>query len=234
MESPITQAGFRDLVIEALAAAGMPVFMIRPTERIDLGSGDRLVRLDMVRHESRSPFTCALVVEWVWNSLVQARVQTCEEDVLATMFGNEEVLPDTEPLYLRIDVTFVAAAGMEAALAMPTEAAWRSWWTAVEHNMGSLLPSEFVELEDGRTAVNACRLKPEVEMDTDTDGHLILSCLKLRAWSIVEIPRAFDDSDKEDPDPHDEIEDLTERIASALNAWEHCLAQLRPEGLRPS
>jgi hypothetical protein len=56
----------------------------------------------------------------------------------------------------------------------------------------------------------------------------MLEGVELSAWQAVEVPRIFDDPDREpDPGPEEELAALFGRTRGALSAWMQALDHLR-------
>ena len=56
----------------------------------------------------------------------------------------------------------------------------------------------------------------------------MLEVVELSAWQAVEVPRIFDDPDREpDPGPEEELAALFGRTRGALSAWMQALDHLR-------
>jgi hypothetical protein len=225
----------RDTMLEALRQEGLFLHPLECKERLDLATGERIIMLSIPDLASKgSKIHCSAIIEWIWDTLTQARVHTCEEDVLSTLFDQSAVLPPSQPIEIRVDVTLVAAPEWGADMSMPSGEAWHAWWTNVERQVGPCFPHEIVEQEDGHDALYSSRFKPRVELEADSGGHLTLGRLELQAWTILRIPRRFDDPDQEDPSCAEQLVDLAAHISNARRAWKDCLEELRPEGLRPS
>jgi hypothetical protein len=58
------------------------------------------------------------------------------------------------------------------------------------------------------------------------DGQLNLESMTFKAWQSIQLPRQWDDPEKRDPSPVDELRNFANRIARAMNAMEDGMAHL--------
>jgi len=68
---------------------------------------------------------------------------------------------------------------------------------------------------------------PEAELRCDPDGRLYLTGVHLSAWQSIDLPRQWDNPDREPDDwPEVELADFIERVRRALQEWEGGLVHL--------
>jgi hypothetical protein len=59
-------------------------------------------------------------------------------------------------------------------------------------------------------------------------GELKLEGVEVSAWQAIELPRLWDDSDREpDPHPHVHLVAMFERVRAALHGWMEAMDHLR-------
>jgi len=217
--------------LRTLAAAHLQMLSF-PTETIVLRTMARAyndyVSLGMPFRASR--FTITAELRWEWDALSSARSETVEEDMLMQLLGDERRDTPTEPPWLRVDVVLHATRPLGEPLPMPSPAAWRRWAAEVRSRLEKLLPSRY-EREDGSLPVLSWRGEPEARLICQIDGNLALAAVELPAWQGVILPRQWDNPDRawEDELPDEQLTDLFQRLAQALQAWEASLRHLQGE-----
>lgn len=74
---------------------------------------------------------------------------------------------------------------------------------------------------------------PTVDVECGPDGELRFGGVKLAAFQMIELPRQWDDPERE-PDEHParQLRELLGRVRSALHAWMESLDVLRDTGER--
>jgi hypothetical protein len=219
---------FRTLLHEALGGAGLMPFSIRPTETIDLGCMSRRYSVIVYLSERRQtePFAVTATVEWEWDAALAARSATTEEDVLEELLGRDGYYLVTEQPWLRVDATLHATLPGDSPLAMPDGETWRRWVAEVTGQIGPLLPTESEEYRDGLRVLSS-RSEPEGEFRCGSDGQLWLTGVALPAWQGIDLPRQWDNSDREvDEEPDAQLADFAMRVRRALEEWESLLQYL--------
>lgn len=150
------------------------------------------------------------------------------------LLGRDRNHYDTEQPWLRIDVTLRASLPMDSPMPRPRTSAWQRWVTDVTDRLAPLLPKEVEEEEGDLIPLSWCG-EPTAQFQCDPDGRLHLSSVELSAWQRIDLPREWDDPDREqDPEPNAQLVDLAGRVREALHAWEDCLRHLQsPTANRP-
>lgn len=220
---------FRTLLHEALGGAGLMPFSIRPTETIDLGCMSRRYSVIVYLSERRQtePFAVTATVEWEWDAALAARSATTEEDLLTELLGRDGYYLVTEPPWLRVEVTLSAALPWDAPLPMPNGDAWRRWAAEVTERLSLLLPTESEEHEHGLRVLSS-RSEPEGRFRCGPDGQLWLTRVELSAWQGIDLPRQWDNPDREmDEEPDAQLGDWAGRVRRALEEWEGALRYLQ-------
>jgi hypothetical protein len=124
---------------------------------------------------------------------------------------------------------------LDSPLPMPRADAWRRWAAEVAARLSPLLPIDCTEaeypVEDGyRSRVLSARDEPEARLRCDPDGRLYLTGVYLPAWQGIDLPRQWDNSDREPDDwPDDDLADFAARVRRALQEWEECLGCLHQQ-----
>ena len=145
--------------------------------------------------------------------------------MLSQLLGREESLEiETDRPWLRVDIKLSAAAPYDKPLPMPSKAAWARWVREAMGRMETIepvIPEDNVrEADDGRLEILAWRGEPVVKAICGADGELKLESVQLSAWQAIELPRQWDDSEREpDEHPHQQLREMFQRVRSALHAW---------------
>jgi hypothetical protein len=222
---------FRSAWQTALTAAHLQTLSF-PTETIVLRTMARAyknyVSLGMLFPASR--FTISAELSWEWDALMSARSETVEEDMLMQLLGDEPWDTSTEPPWLRVDVVLHATRPLNEPMPMPSPPAWRHWVAQVRSRIEDLLPSRH-EAEDGSPPGLSWRGEPEARLICQLDGELALAAVELPAWQGIILPRQWDNADRawNEEAPDEQLSDLFQRVARALQIWEASLHDLQAQ-----
>ena len=224
----------RDAWRRALAESRLSILGFED-EAIDLHSMGRCfkVHVEPQGGQRSEPFFVAATLSWQWTALQTMRGQLCEEDVLTALLGRRASHTDTARPWLRVDVTLRAHVQRERALPMPGKAAWSRWAREALGRLEGverLLPAEVAEEDaDGGVAVLAWQDAPAVHLVCSPAGELRLHAVELSAWQAVDLPRRWDDADREhDERPDGQLAGLLARVRASLFAWMDVLDHLLP------
>jgi hypothetical protein len=221
---------FRAIWYEALNEAGMRPYLFPPTEMVELGNMSRTYQVyaHLTPLREVKPFHVSARLRWTWDALQAARAATTEEDLMAELLGEDERHKDNEQPWLRLAVTLSATLPWGSPLPLPEPSAWRDWLVDVKERLDPLLSTEW-EARDERIAVFASRSEPEAEVQPAADGRLSLTGVNLSAWEGINLPRQWDDPNREpDEDPYDQLADFVERVLEAMDEWNQSLVHLLP------
>ncbi|MBU0493427.1 MAG: hypothetical protein KKA73_12010 [Chloroflexi bacterium] len=213
---------------EALDAAGLLALSLPPTETIDLQWSSRTYHIVVApgRRPAAGPFHVTALLDWSWDAALAARTTTTEEDLLIELFGRGGYYLNTEPPWLRVSVTLHATLLPDHLRPLPAPGDWARWAAAVAERLTPLLPITGEEDEYG-LRVHSSRREPEASVQCGSDGRLLLIGVKLAAWQGIELPRQWDDPDREsDADVDLELAEFLDRVSTALREWEGCLVHL--------
>ena len=229
---------FRTIWHEALDEAGLLPFPPWPSEAVDLRWMSRTYSIHVsLRSVHRAgPFGINAGLSWKWSAALAARSATTEEDLLMELLGRDGYYLVTEQPWLRVDLTLRATLPLDSPLPMPGADAWRRWAAEVAARLPPLLPIDCADTEDpfedgpGLRVLSA-RDEPEARLRCDPDGRMYLTGVYLSAWQGIDLPRQWDNSDREPDDwPNDDLADFAARVRRALQEWEECLGCLhQPE-----
>ena len=179
------------------------------------------------------PFHVTATLSWEWDAALAARSATTEEDLLIDVLGQDGYYLVTERPWLRIDVTLNAMLPADSPIPMPDGSAWRRWAAKVKARLAPLLPIESVDAgrpfdEEYDRRILSSRSEPAAGLRCDPDtGRLYLTGVELSAWQGIDLPRQWNNPDRElDPWPDSQLADFAGRVHEALLVWEECLGYL--------
>jgi hypothetical protein len=222
---------FRTLWHEALDAAGLLPHPLWPTETLDVHRMSRAYSLLVSLGDGRGtePFYTTANLEWQWDASHSARSATTEEDLLMEVLGRDGYYLATETPWLRIGATLNATLPWDSPLPLPDPETWRRWVADVLSQLSPVLPVRTEENLHGLKVLSA-QGDPEAKLRCDPNGDLYLNGVYLSAWQSVNLPRQWDNPDRE-PDewPERSLADFAERVRRALQEWEDCLVHLLPQ-----
>lgn len=232
--APVNYDAFKSAFLAALAESGLPTMGPPPhAETLDLRSTDREVKVyvePIGAHDRRQggPFHVSGTISWRWDALLTARTRTNEEDMLREILGHDRMETKTESPWIRVDVKLRAGPESVKPLPMPTPQRWAAWAkeavTRLER-VEPLVTEDMVE-EDG--SILAWLGDPEIKATCDASGVLRLRDVSIAGFEILNVPRRWDDPDREeDAHPHDRLVLLCKRVKAALYAWGEVTDHLR-------
>ena len=219
---------FTDLWLEALRQARFPsLHLLHPSETIDSHSMNRTYRAYLWWPETPDTklFSVTAEISWEWGALLSARFETTEEDMLMQIYGDFGIHEDSEPPWLRIDVTLRASISLDRRFPLPLLENWQRWVEKVSLELEPILPGGR-ESEDENQDSLAWRGMPEAVITFDPQGHTFLQRVSLKTWQGITLPRQWDDPEKADPIPDQQLFQFAMRIRRALEVWQESLAYL--------
>jgi hypothetical protein len=97
----------------------------------------------------------------------------------------------------------------------------------VKARLSRFLPIESEEDDHGLVVLSS-RSKPAARLSCDpSNGQLYLTRVELSAWQRIDLPRQWDNPDREpDPWPEAQLADFAGRVREALLVWEDCVGYL--------
>ena len=166
-------------------------------------------------------------LSWEWDAALAARSAATEEDLLIEVLGQDSYYLVTQRPWLRVDVTLCASLPVDSPIPMPDSSAWRRWAAEVVSRLSPLLPIESEEDDHGLVVLSS-RSNPAARLRCDpNNGELHLTRVELSAWQGIDLPRQWDNPDREpDPWPEAQLADFAGRARQALLVWEDCLGRL--------
>ena len=144
------------------------------------------------------------------------------------LLGRDGYYLVTEQPWLRVDIILRATLPMDAPMSMPDAGVWRRWAAEVTTRPAPFLPVGGGEVDQGEPAL-CWRGEPTARLQCDPDdGQLYLSGVELSAWQGIDLPRQWDNPDRQpDPWPEAQLAEFAERVRRVLQVWEECLGLLR-------
>lgn len=113
---------------------------------------------------------------------------------------------------------------------MPEAGEWRRWAREVVGRLAPLLPNQSRKEKDGLVALS-WRGEPVAQVGCGSDGRLYLTRVELSAWQRIDLPRQWDDPERErDDDPDAQLADFAGRVHEALIEWGACVRHLQSPG----
>jgi hypothetical protein len=229
---------FKAAFCRALDEAGIPV-MGSTDENLDLRSMDRRyeVCIEPVGPQDVEPWFVSGKICWNWGSVHTARTASREEDMLVELFGREDAHEmDTRKPALRVDVEMQANLPWGKAIPMPKPHVWASWADEVMTRLEEIervVPEETSrETSDGMLEILAWQGEPIARVLIAPGGELKLEAIKVTAFQMLELPRIFDDPDRDDDHPRDQLVALFKRVKAAMHAWKDGIDHLRLPGTK--
>jgi len=227
---------FKAAFMSALRESGLPMIGLTPEEVLGLRSADRTLTLGVepIDRDMARPFHIAATISFRWDALQTARTATCEEGLLVELLGREGANDiETERPWLRVDIKLRAGLEWGKGIPMPAALTWAKWSKEALERLENIEPlvSEDVvrETEDGHHAVLAWQGDPELKVTCNALGELRLESISVSAFQGIDLPRTWDDPEREpDDDPHEQLTAMFERVRAALYAWGEVMDHLRP------
>lgn len=227
---------FRAAWDRALAASRLTP-MLEPVERIEVHDLDRSykVRVGPFAPLDARPFHVTALLSWQWDVLKSARTVMTEEDLYMQLSGRDIYNQfDTAPSWLRVDIVLSANLPLGEPIPMPAQPRVASWLREVTARLEQyepLLADETVHAADDR-GPDALAWKGDqtFKVSCNAQGELLLEGVHLAAWQLVALPRCWDDPDRSDPPPDDQLARLFARINARALGWVDCLDHLASSG----
>ena len=219
---------FKAAFLQSLRESRLPTIGSSPNEEVlDLHSTDRTVTVyvEPIDRDIGGRFHVRGVVSWRWDALQAARTRSTEEDLLTELLGREGSHDvETGRPWLRVDIKLRAGLEYGKSIAMPSAATWQKWGEEALgrlENVERLVDEEVTrELPDGNLAILAWQGDPEIKVTCDHLGELRLHSISVSAFQGIDLPRRWDDSEREpDDEPHDQLAKMFKRVKAALHAW---------------
>jgi hypothetical protein len=237
MDAQMNYEGFKSAWDFALQSSGLPT--IGPAaETIDIRAMSRhyCLHLEPPGRHDNEPFHISATLEFEWGALQTARTYVPEEDVLTAMLGRESAHEiETEQPWLRVDVKLTASLPWGKAIPMPAAKVWREWArevTARLERIEPLVPEETVrEGKDGALEVLAWKGDPELHVICNDEGALSFESVEIHGWQSIVLPRHWDDSEREDKGPEEQLGQMFTRLRKAIGARMESVDHLRPVGI---
>ena len=225
---------FRRIWEDALREAALPVFGFS-RETLDVRSMDRTFQIyvEPVGCQDAPPFTVTADLSWRWNALLSARTASTEEDLLTELLGRQAAVGiETDRPAMRLDVVLAATLPYGKSRPLPSESTWKKWVMEVRERLESIEPILSPEMTregaHGRLEVLGWQGLPTVDVECGPEGELCFGGVKLAAFQMIELPRQWDDREREsDEYPARQLRELLGRVRSALHAWMESLDLLR-------
>jgi len=200
------------------------------SESVDLRSMDRTYRVyhHWIEKDEPKLFHVSAEITWVWNALLSARFATTEEDMLMDIYGDFGTHEDTAPPWLRMDIVLNASTPYGSDVPLPLLTNWQKWVEEVNATVNPILADEeFWERENPSSY--AWLGEPEAKISFGPQGQTYLQHVSLESWQGITLPRHWDNPDKVDPDPGEQLVKLAAKIQDALGFWRESLLFLIDE-----
>jgi hypothetical protein len=237
---------FRERFQDALREARIfSPHLHRPAETLDTSQMSR--RWEIYLHRSTSqnsePFHISTKVSFDWDAVNAARAATCEEDLLTELIGRKQRYPKTQQPWTRVDIALYATLPYGSTAPMPDSLLFGPWTSSVGKKLDKLL-AKSKERKGQIVAVTGGGSEVVVEACSSPDGTLFLRGVSVSGFSLIRIPRVWDDPVRRsaEKDIDEELTQLAGRFEAAINEWTRGILQLAswirysppPPGTRPA
>lgn len=227
---------FLSAFMSALEESRLHTIGLVPEEALGLHSADRTctIGVEPFDREIGTPFHIAATISFRWDPIQTARSATCEEDLLAELLGREEGPGmETRRPSLRVDIKLRAGLPWGKGIPMPPAATWVLWGREALGRLEEIEPlvSEDVvrERPGEHDAILAWQGDPEIKVTCNALGELRLESISVSAFQAIELPRKWDDPEREPDDgPSEQLRAMFARVRAALYAWGEVMDHLRP------
>jgi len=216
---------FRDLWHRVLQEAHFPItHPLHPEEWIDANSMDRTYRVYLYWPDiSKSkPFTVTAEIGWRWDALLSARFATTEEDLLMQIFGDFGLHEDTQPPWLKFDLTLHATIPLNTYFPVPSAEKWRHWVKEGNQHLDTL----FSTVKESRLPPRSWHGEPQAEIAFDIQGEPFLQGVEVKAWRGIYLARQWDDPEKWDEEPDEPLYNFAAQLKQVLSFWQESLVLL--------
>lgn len=231
---PVHYEDFKAEWETVLRASGLPTIGVTADEALDLRSLARTyeVTVEPAGGQDAEPLFVSAKLSWRWDAIQTARTRTTEEDMLAEVLGREESAVETKQPWMRVDVSLHASLPYGKPMPMPKPAVWAKWIREAMTRLESIepvVPDERArETDDGNLEFLAWQGQPQVHCACGADGNLKLEAVEVSSWQAIELPRSWDDPDREpDEYPRAQLRALFARVKASLHAWMEVTDHLR-------
>ena len=227
-------ADFRLAFATTLAGSGLAA-RADASERFDFRDLERTceVSVEPPGGQDAAPFDVGATLSWEWDALLEARSATTEEEMLMSILGRDHgAAIETERPWLQVFVTLEGLLPMGQSMPMPPQAALQAWAQEVVGRLGRtepLFPGEVVEETNDGDSLMGWRGTPQVRAACAPDGTLKLERVELLVWETIDLPRIWEDPEREDDGPNEQLAAFFARVLRALQVWMESLRHLAHE-----
>jgi len=227
---------FKLAFMSALQEARLRLLNPQGEEWLDRRTLDREYRVyvEPVGSEVSPPFRVTASISFRWDALLTARMATCEEDVITELYGRDPGRAvQTEKPWVRVDIRLRAGLDWGESLPMPSRDSWAGWTREALARLESVdrVVSEDVarEIPGDGPAILAWQGDPEIKLRCTATGEVRLEQVRLAAFQAIDLPRQWDDPDRDDDaDPYEQLAEMFERVEAGLHAWGEVADHLLP------
>lgn len=227
----MTYADFKFAFDAALAGSGLAA-RADASERFDLRDLERIceVFVEPPDGQRAEPFGVGATLSWEWNALTEARSATTEEEMLMSILGRDHgAAIETERPWLQVFVTLEGLLPMGQSMPMPPQSALHAWAQEVVGRLGRtepLPPGEVVEEISDGDSLMGWQGTPQVRAGCAPDGVLMLERVELLAWETIDLPRIWEEPEREDDGPEVQLAAFFARVYRAIAVWMASLSHL--------
>ncbi len=206
---------FRDRWSAALRGARVLSYQDRPEETINLTTMARRWEVHAIGR-SAEPFHPGATIGFDWDPFESARSYSCEEDLLADLYGRRSAR-STQPRLIRVEFIFRAALTWGSTIPLPAAEVWNPWVEALQERLDDTLAAP----RRRKAPANAWRGDLELEGRTAPDGSFALHGISSSSGELIVIPRIWSDPRRQEREGSAgrRIDELVARIRKGLDAW---------------
>ena len=221
---------FRDQLQNALHNVGLFGQRIgNPVETVDLYTMRRHWKVYVLGPAvaNSEPFHVTAKIAFDWSPFDSARSYTCEEDLLAELFGQTKRPSKTEQRFTRVDLGLHARLPYGSTTSIPEAPTFSSWADSIKQKLDTVF-AESKWRQGQLAAVLGWLDEIDIATKCNSAGVLSVKGLSIAGFRMVRVPRVWDDPDRRDAEKGAaaELSRLAQKFKYSLDEWSKSIAEL--------